>query len=266
MSINLKPSSQVANGRLWGVRAQDWANIQEATCYPVYLEAFKRLKTNKDSHYLDLGCGAGQAALLAQQHGAIVKGLDASEQLLTIAKHRVPDGQFHIGDLETLPFSDNTFDIVTSFNAVQYAANPSLALQEAQRVTKPGGLVLVMTWGEPEGMQAASLVAALKPLLPPPPPGAPGPFALSLKSVLKQFASAAQLSVLEIFDVDCVWHYPDLDTGVRGLGSSGVSVKAAEHSGQDAVDLANATALGPFKTLDGSYKIQAKFRCLLSRV
>src|ERR671919_274800 len=46
------------------------------------------------------------------------------------------------------------------------------ALGEARRLTRPGGAVVVTTWGDPDGMEAASVVAALRPLMPPPPPGA----------------------------------------------------------------------------------------------
>jgi hypothetical protein len=60
--------------------------------------------------------------------------------------------------------------VVTGFNAFQYAGNPA----EARRLTRPGGTVAIMTWGNPDGMEAALLVAAIRPLMPPPPPGAPG--------------------------------------------------------------------------------------------
>ena len=95
----------------------------------------------------------------------------------------------------------------------QYAANPVAALAEAQRVTKPGGTIVIMTWGNPEGMEAASLIAALRPLMPPPPPSAPGPFALSDKNALGKFAAAAKLTPVAVFDVDCPFVYPDEATG-----------------------------------------------------
>lgn len=101
---------------------------------------------------------------------------------------------WNLGDLEELPFSDAEFDLVTGFNSFQFAANPVVALQEARRVAKPTGRVVIMTWGVPEGMEAASLVAALKPLLPPPPPGAPGRFALSDANTLRALAESAWAS------------------------------------------------------------------------
>jgi len=258
-------TTSAVNGRFWGSAAADWAAIQEQTCRPVYTAVFDRVGLGIETHYLDAGCGAGMAAQIAAEWGAHVSGLDAAENLLTIARDRVPKGNFHIGELESLPFSDDSFDLVTGFNAFQYAANPGAALAEAKRVAKPGSKVVVMTWGEPEGMEAASLVAALRPLLPPPPTGAPGPFALSDETALRTFASAAALEPMEVFDVNSPWHYVDLATALRGLRSSGVAARAIENSSAEAVDTAHAKALIPFRQSDGSYKIGAMFRCLVTR-
>lgn len=204
------------------------------------------------------------AAMLASRRGAQVSGLDAAQSLLAIARSRVPEGDFQAGDLEELPFPDAQFDLVTGFNAFQYAADPIGALAEAKRIAKPTGRVVVMTWGTPEGMEAAALVAALKPLLPPPPRGAPGPFALSDPAALRALAGRAGLRPLEISDVACHWAYPDLATALRGLASSGVAVRAAETSGAEAIDAAHAAALAPHRQADGSYRIGASFRWLLA--
>jgi len=253
-----------ANGRIWGLRAADWADIQEQQCAPAYYAVFEKGAVGAGTRLLDAGCGAGMALGLAAQLGAEVSGFDASAALLDIARSRLPGAAFAQGDLEELPFEDNTFDVVTGFNAFQFAADPVAALQQARRVTKPGGRVFVMTWGEPAGMEAATLVAALKPLLPPPPPGAGGPFALSEPGKLEELTTSVGLSPLEVFDVEAPWHYPDLKTAQKGLGSSGVAAKAAEISGQDALDAAHATALAPFRQADGSYTIGATFRVLMA--
>ena len=125
-------------------------------------------------------------------------------------------------------------------------------------------MIVIMTWGEPAGMEASSLVAALRPLLPPPPPGAPGPFALSDEAALRAFAAAGGLTAGEVFDVDTHWSYPDEATGLRGLGSAGVAVRAIEHSGRDAFIAAHRAALAPFRQPDGSFRIAASFRCLVA--
>jgi SAM-dependent methyltransferase len=258
------PKTSPLNGRHWGARASDWADIQEVQFSAAYDAVFDACGPLAGFNYCDVGCGAGMAALRAAQRGAKVSGLDAAENLLRIARARLPSGDFRLGDLEELPFADAEFDLVTGFNSFQYAANPVVALKEARRIAKPNGRVVVMTWGVPEGMEAASLVAALKPLLPPPPPGAPGPFALSDASALRSLAESAGLNPLEVLDVACEWHYPDLDTAQRGLASSGVAIRAAEHSGAEAVHAAHASALAAFRQEDGSYRIGATFRWLLA--
>ena len=252
-----------ANGRLWGQSAQDWAEIQEHMCRPVYEEALDRLSVGRGTHYLDAGCGSGLAAQLASDYGARVSGLDAAENLLAIARARVPQGDFRQAPLEQMPFAGASFEAVTGFNSFQYAASPVAALAEAKRVTTPGGLVLIMTWGNPAGMEAASLVAALKPLLPSPPSGVT--FALSDESALKALATSANLAPIDIFDVDSPWRYANLDEALRGLRSSGVAARAIEHTSAESVDAAHTTALTPFRQLDGSYLIGATFRCLIAR-
>ena len=126
-------TTSAVNGRLWGTSAEDWAGIQEATCRPVYQAVFDHVGLKGGERYLDAGCGAGLAAQMAAARGAKVFGLDAAENLLAIAQSRVPEGEFHLGELESLPFSDGDFDVVTGFNSFQYAAN------RERRLPRQGG-------------------------------------------------------------------------------------------------------------------------------
>jgi SAM-dependent methyltransferase len=205
------------------------------------------------------------AAQLAAERGAEVSGVDAAKNLLAIAQSRVPAGQFRVADLEELPFADKTFDVVTGFNSFQYAANPDAALAQAKRVAKSGCAVVIVTWGKPEGMQAATLMGALKAIVPLPAPGTPGPFALSDEHALREFAAKAGLEPMEVVDVDTPFHYADLSTALRGLMSSGNAIRAAELSSDDAVRKAYTGALEGFRQPDGSYRMGATFRCLFTR-
>ncbi|MBE2257408.1 MAG: class I SAM-dependent methyltransferase [Rhodobacteraceae bacterium] len=265
MGTEKKPRTAAMNSGPWGARARDWADIQEGGCRPVYLAVFERVGLRSGAAYLDAGCGAGMAAQIAAERGARVSGLDAADNLLAIARARVPNGDLRVGELESLPFPDDTFDLVTGFNSFQFAGNPAVALAEAKRVAKPGAQVVIMTWAEPEGMAAATLLTALRPLLPPPLPGAPGPFALSDESALRAFASGAGLEPTELFNVDSPWQYADLATALRGLRSSGVAARAIDRHGEQAVDAVHSGALAPFRQADASYTVGASFRCLLAR-
>lgn len=255
-----------ANGILCGHRAKDWATHQEATIAPVFDAVLERTGVGERTKYLDIGCGAGLAAAKASALGAVVTGLDASQALLDIARSRLPAATFHLGDLQALPFEDGSFDLVSSFNAIQYAGDVSEALSEVRRVLSPGGTVAIATWGDPDGMEAAGVVAALKPLLPPPPPGAPGPFALSDDAVLRKFVQAGGLEAYDVFDVDSPWSYPDQSAAIAGLASSGVAAKAIGVVGSDAVDRAHLAAIAPFSRPDGSVRIGATFKVVLARL
>jgi len=232
---------------------------------PVFEAVLDRTRVGSGTRYLDAGCGSGMAAQIAAARGAEVSGIDAAEAMLSIARSRVPGGDFRQGDLENLPFGDESFDVVTGFNSLQYAGNPVAALREAGRVATRSGFVVIMTFGDPAGMGAAALVAALKPLLPPPPPNAPGPFALSDETALRRFATDAGLEPVDVFDVDSPWIYADEAAALRGLSSTGNAVRAMEHVSEDAVTEAYRTAIAAFRQSDGSIRASAWFRCLLAR-
>src|SRR5882672_11277133 len=108
MSREMTPKTAQAHGRLWGVRARDWADFQEGTVRPVFQAVLERTRVGPGVRYLDVGCGSGMAAEMAAASGAEVSGVDAAEAMLSIARSRVPTGDFREGDLEELPFADAT--------------------------------------------------------------------------------------------------------------------------------------------------------------
>jgi 2-polyprenyl-3-methyl-5-hydroxy-6-metoxy-1,4-benzoquinol methylase len=111
--MELKPRSSTVNARLWGARARDWADIQEATVGPVYEAVLERTGVGAGKRYLDVGCGAGGAAQLAAARGAnarpeFVRRFDprdenSSEAAVSeahkqaLAPFRLADGSFRIG-------------------------------------------------------------------------------------------------------------------------------------------------------------------------
>jgi mono/diheme cytochrome c family protein len=86
------------------------------------------------------------------------------------------------------------------------------------------------------------------------------------EAALRNFASAAGLEPVEIFDVETPFVYPDQATALRGLNSSGVAARAIEITGETAVAEAHANAVAPYRRPDGSFRFGAVFRCTLARV
>jgi SAM-dependent methyltransferase len=232
---------------------------------PLYEAVFEAAGLEVGTRLLDVGCGPGLAAQLAAQHGAHVAGLDAAEESLTIARERTPQGDFRAGEMEDLPWPDNTFDVVTGFNAFQYAADVVNALREARRVAKPGGHVAMAVWGRAEDCETVAVVAALSKLLPPPPPGAPGPFALSAPGRVEGLLQQAGLAPLSSGEVDCPFEFPDLETAVRGHMSSGPAAAAIRRAGAEAVQQAITESLAPFRTSAGGYRQRNTFRYVIAK-
>jgi SAM-dependent methyltransferase len=266
MSAHTVTGSAAAQEQLWTPRADDWAEEQEGQMHGAFETCLDAVGVETGTRLLDAGCGAGLVLRLAADRGADVTGLDATEALLAHARRRVPGAPLVHGELEALPYPDAAFDVVTGFNSFQYAIHPVVAVREAARVTRPGGRVLVMVWGPAETCEAAPYLAALGALMPPPPPGAPGPFALSGESALEALLTEAGLANETIADVAAPWTYPDEATALRGLLSSGPAVRAIEHAGEAVAQAAVIDAIAPGRQDDGGYRLNNTFRYAIGRV
>jgi malonyl-CoA O-methyltransferase len=96
------------------------------------------------------GPGAGSAALRARYPSATVVALDLALPMLRAAAHRCGEPAAFArvcGDLQALPFADASFDVVWSNLCVQWCDDPGLALAECARVLRPGGVLLLTTFG-----------------------------------------------------------------------------------------------------------------------
>ena len=256
--------SETIQESLWGTQPKDWCEIQEPMMLSLYDTIFNELNIENGTNLLDAGCGAGLFCKLADEHGTKVTGIDAASNLLEIAKQRVPDATFVHADIEEMPFEENSFDIVTSFNCFQYVENPVRAFLEIRRVIKPTGKIVVTIWGKQEDCDAAIYLRALGMLLPPPPPGAPGAFALSQDHVLERLAVSAGLITSEVEEADCAWHYDEEDKAMRGLLSAGPAIRAIQYSGYEKVYAAVQNSIKQFKQNDGSYLLNNKFRYIIA--
>lgn len=250
-------------GALWGAAAEDWAELNEPVGTPLYEATFDELGVADGTRLFDAGCGSGLALQLAAKRGAAVAGLDASDGLLRVARSRLPEADLRQGELEALPWGSGSFDAVTAFNAVQYAADPVSALREIKRVAVSGAPVAVASWGDPERCEARVLIAAMGGLLPPPPPGAGGPFALAAPGALEALVESAGLAAQRALEVATPFVYADLATAVRASLSSGPARVAIEHAGVATVGETATDTLRQFVQADGSVRLDNVMRFVI---
>jgi ubiquinone/menaquinone biosynthesis C-methylase UbiE len=97
---------------------------------------------------LDLGCGTGRLYEIFKDKNIDYTGVDFSENLVRIAREEHGD-RFVVGDILSLPFSDNYFDSVWAIAVLHHIPTKKLrkrALGEIKRVLKPGGRIIATCW------------------------------------------------------------------------------------------------------------------------
>lgn len=251
-------------GALWGARPADWA-LSEDQQVPTYEEALRRVGLESGQLVLDIGCGVGAFLCLVAARGAHVFGLDASEALLEVARRRLPDADLRVGEMEALPYDDDTFDLVTGFNAFFFANDVLAALREAGRVAKPGAPVVIQVWGPHERNDLEAVKTIIRPYFPPRPADSPPEPDYSKPGVLEDIATKAGLDSESAFDTTWSYAYPDEDAVRRALvAPAGIAVLVGPDREQEVQD-AIVTGLAPHRAPDGSYRLRNTFHFLIAR-
>ncbi len=87
----------------------------------------------------DLGCGSGVFTDLLRRRGFDCVGVDLSPKLIRIARQTYPDVEFREGDIEHLPFADDSFDGVLLAGVLHHLPQLSACAAETKRILRPGG-------------------------------------------------------------------------------------------------------------------------------
>lgn len=103
-----------------------------------------RLGVSSGWSVLDVACGAGDWLAVVAASGATVSGIDISARAVSICSQRMPNGKFHTGPAEVLPFPDCTYDLVTCLGSLEHFLDQPAALAEMVRVVKPDGKVVIL--------------------------------------------------------------------------------------------------------------------------
>lgn len=156
-------------------------------------------------HLVDLGCGTGNAALVAaKRQGVRVTGVDPAARLLELARAKAGAqgvaAEFVTGDAESVPLPDGSVDALLSVFAVIFAPDAAAAAAEMSRVVAPHGRIVLTSW-----------VPA-------------GPMAEGMREVGEAVAKASG----DVPGPGFAWH--DLGEVRALLGAHGFEVSAVEHA------------------------------------
>ena len=116
---------------------------------PVSLWGLKHLNIKEDEVILDVGCGGGININRMASQAKKVYGVDYSIESVKVSREvnedYIKQGKVEVieGDVQNLPFEDDTFDIVTAFETVYFWPNIEKSFGEVKRVLKPGGIFLI---------------------------------------------------------------------------------------------------------------------------
>jgi ubiquinone/menaquinone biosynthesis C-methylase UbiE len=157
---------------------------------------------------LDIACGAGEPAISIAQllagSGDVV-GIDISPSPLKIAAERaiqrgLSNVTFQQADAHELPFTDNSFDRITSRLGVMFFSDLPRALSEMRRVLKPEGRAILLVWGPMDQPYFETTIGTILRMLPrvATPESGRKMFALGHKGVLsKALQQAGFLQITE---------------------------------------------------------------------
>lgn len=181
---------------------------------------------------LDVACGSGTAALVAERRYCEVTGIDYVPGLIERAKMRAQaNGQeidFCVGDAQDMPFPTDSFDVVLSVYGVQFAPDQEQAARELLRVCKPGGKI-GLAGPIPEGWSADWFAAHAEYI--PPPAGVQSPLRWGTDEGLEELLGKGVRSI-ENTQQTALQYYRSVDHAVEIFSTYfGPTIRALEELG-----------------------------------
>lgn len=165
-------------------------------------------------HVLDVAAGDGNVAVAAAGTCARVTATDFAPPLLAQGRARTGalglDVRWEEADAEALPYPDATFDATTSAFGLMFAPRPEVAIAEAFRVTRPGGVVGLTAW-TPDGFtgQITALMGEYLPV----PMGTDRPIDWGIETTVRR-RLAPHCSGLRVTRGSITWEFASLDAAL----------------------------------------------------
>jgi SAM-dependent methyltransferase len=138
----------------WGATPEDAPRAYQGYLVPaMFLELADKVVDAAGpldgARVLDVACGTGALSRRLAEDGASVTGLDLAPPMLAVARELSSGIAFMEGSAEGLPFPDESFDVVTCQQGLQFFPDRPAALAEMRRVLRDGGRVVIACWCDP---------------------------------------------------------------------------------------------------------------------
>src|SRR5579872_5938218 len=109
------------------------------------LKAYVLAAERVHGNLLEVGCGEGRGVTWLMPKVENFSAIDKIAEIVEGLKQKFPQGNFESGNIPPLPYGDNMFDCLVSFQVIEHIADDSFYLKEISRVLKPNGLALITT-------------------------------------------------------------------------------------------------------------------------
>ncbi|HLH73510.1 MAG TPA: class I SAM-dependent methyltransferase, partial [Chloroflexota bacterium] len=118
------------------------APIQQIDSF--YLWALRWADVRKDQRLLDVSCGVARLVEFAWHRGVRSVGIDLATQAIAVARQAGVCGELLVGNAESLPFADASFDRVVNLGSLEHYERPQCAIAEMARVLRPDGRAVIL--------------------------------------------------------------------------------------------------------------------------
>jgi 2-polyprenyl-3-methyl-5-hydroxy-6-metoxy-1,4-benzoquinol methylase len=128
---------------------KEWKSLEDYLLFLRLKKAYQyAIKYCQNKNVLDYGCGSGYGSALLSNYAAKVIGVDIQEDIIDFCNrtYSSPNLSFQIKTMDyNLPFEDNTFDVIVSFQVIEHIPNVKRYLLELKRVLNDTGILLITT-------------------------------------------------------------------------------------------------------------------------
>lgn len=94
---------------------------------------------------LDVACGTGYGTMMLKNAGFDIIGVDIDAEQIKENQRVWGEERFNVADVMNLPYEDDSFDAVVSFETIEHVYDGEAFFKEVKRVLKPGGIIICST-------------------------------------------------------------------------------------------------------------------------